>query len=95
VPEAQQRAVVDRVVDGLAVLLVEPDGHEQHVPLAQLPAGVGEGTVVLVEHRDGGLHVVAADEEETARRQADARQRLAALRARRGRGRFGTGRGED
>lgn len=39
------RAIVDRIEDGVAVLVFE-DGGRAYLPADQLPAGVGEGTVL-------------------------------------------------
>ncbi len=41
------RAVVDRVEDGVAVIVFE-DGGRAYVPAEHLPAGAGEGTVLRV-----------------------------------------------
>lgn len=41
------RAIIDRIEDGVAVLLFE-DGGRAYVGADQLPAGAGEGTVLQV-----------------------------------------------
>lgn len=54
------RAIIDRIEDEVAVLVFE-DGGRAYVPAAHLPAGAGEGTVLLVTWtvEDGGGAEVA------------------------------------
>jgi hypothetical protein len=88
VPE--DRAVVDRVVDGrTAVLLVGPDETEAHVDVTSLPAGVSDGTWVVVDRAASPIEVLGIDRELTQRRADDISARLERLRRRRGGGRFG------
>jgi hypothetical protein len=88
VPEAR-RAVIDRIIEGTAVVITEPDERDHHLDASDLPAGARDGSVVLVDTQDdGSVVVVAIDEHETARRHEDARQRLERLRAERSSGRF-------
>lgn len=44
------RAIVDRVEDGVAVIVFE-DGGRAYIPAEHLPAGSGEGTVLRLEWR--------------------------------------------
>ena len=44
------RAIVDRVEDGVAVVVFE-DGGRAYLPAEHLPAGAGEGTVLRLEWR--------------------------------------------
>ena len=90
-PPDVNRAVVDRVVDGVAVLLVEPDEHEHHLPADSLPEGAGEGAWLLVTGSGPDLHVVGRDVEGEEARRADAETRIARLRRTRGAGRFDPG----
>jgi len=46
VPHAM-RAIIDRVEDGVAVLIFESGGRA-YVPADQLPQGAGEGTVLRI-----------------------------------------------
>lgn len=70
----QQKAVVDRIVDGThAVLLVGDREVELVVPLAQLPPGTKEGHWLRVQFEGPTLVAAALDAEETER----ARQRIA------------------
>lgn len=51
-------ATVDRIEEGLAVLLVEADGEtvaERHLDEGDLPAGAGEGAVLELAFEDGDL----------------------------------------
>lgn len=67
-----QRAVIDRIVDGVAVLLVGEDQTEQHVPAEQLPDGARAGDWLQLD-TDGTTTV---DDGHTAqRRRALARRR--------------------
>lgn len=81
------RAVIDRIVDDRAVVLVGKDESEVHVPTATLPDGAEEGTVVLVELGDEP-RVVEVDERETDARHAALADRLDHIRRTRGSGRF-------
>lgn len=83
-------AVVDRIVDGVAVLIVEPDGTEYGIPAADLPAHAGEGTVLHVRG-DDPTAILGVDRETTEVRQAGARRRVDRLRRQRSRGRFRRG----
>lgn len=85
---ADRRAVVDRIVDGVAVLLVGPDEHEHELPAADLPAGAGEGAWLLVTGAGAGLRVVGVDEPGETEHRARTEQRMARLRRDRGGGRF-------
>lgn len=85
--ELTARAVVDRVTDGVAVLLVGDDQVERHLPLAELPDGCGEGSWLLVV--DGSSpRVVDVDHEGEEQARARNRSRLASLRRKRSTGRF-------
>lgn len=74
-------AVLDRVEDGLAVLLVGPDEVEVAVPAAMLPPGGRDGDWFRL-----GL---SPDPELTAARRAELAARLERIRRTRGGGRFG------
>lgn len=68
-----QKAVLDRIVDGLhAVLLVGEEEWEHVLPASQLPLEAKEGTWLRVRFVDGNLVEVQIDLEETGR----ARERL-------------------
>lgn len=73
------RAVLDRIEDGVAVLLVEEDGEtieELHLNPNELPAAVGEGAVLSLTVDDGMLETVTHRPEETGRRKQELRSRF-------------------
>lgn len=85
---AADRAVVDRIVDGVtAVLLVGPDETEMRVDVADLPDGTAEGTWLIVGGDPVGVQGV--DAEMSADRQVELGQRIQRLRDQRRGGRFG------
>lgn len=51
-PANEVHAVIDRVVEGLAVILVGDAETETHIPIADLPAGAGEGTRLTITIAD-------------------------------------------
>lgn len=57
------RALVDHIDDGTAVLLVGPGRVELHVPADTLPAGAGVGTWVILDVQSQPPIVIAVDEE--------------------------------
>lgn len=65
-----ERAVIDRVDEGLAVLLVGDEERQVVVPLAKLPTGVGPGDWLRVTLERGQLVQAVPDAGETARRGA-------------------------
>ena len=87
-PSPADRAVVDRVVEGTAVLLVGPDETERLVPADRLPAGAGEGTWLAVAPDADPVVVIAVDAEMTAARREGLEDRLERLRRERRGGRF-------
>lgn len=86
--EEQITAVVDRIVDSQAVLLAGEEETEVTVPVADLPAGVGEGGWVRL--RLGPPPTVLGPAEPEVDRD-DLRGRMQRLRRDRGGGRFGCG----
>jgi hypothetical protein len=84
------RAVVDRIVDDTtAVLLVGPSEDELLVPAVSLPAGVEEGSWVVVDLDADPPTVSGIDHELTETRSRDLEARMEQLRERRSGGRFG------
>lgn len=90
--EPDVRAVVDRIVEGHAVLLVGPDEREHHLPAEELPDGAGEGSWLRVAGSGADLRVVGPDPQGEAGRRADNAERVARLRRTRRGGRFPTDR---
>lgn len=83
-----RRAVVDRIVDDVAVLLVGPDEDEHRIALRDLPVRVGEGAWLQVTGSGPDLRVVGVDTAGEADHRARAEQRMARLRRNQGGGRF-------
>lgn len=79
----KDKAVVDRIVDGLhAVLLVGESEEERIVPLASLPEGVREGMWLEVRFDGETLVEAEIDHEETERVKKRIAAKLEALRRR-------------
>lgn len=73
------RAVLDRVEDGVAVLLLEVDGEvvdEDAIDPDELPAGVGEGAILEAAYDDGDLRRLVYRPEETSRRRSELQDRF-------------------
>lgn len=84
-----RRAVVDRIVEGQATLLTEPDGEQHHLDAGSLPDGTGEGAWLIVTGAGDDLTVVGTDREGEAARRGEMDARVARLRRTRRGGRFG------
>lgn len=72
-------ATVDRIEEGVAVLLVERDGevsNEQHVSVEDLPEGVCEGCVLACTLSSEGITDAEIDSEETRKRRERTRSRF-------------------
>ena len=75
------RAVVDRIAEGVVVLLIGPDEREHVVPATALPEGVTAGDWLIVDRgADGAITVLDTDPERTTARRSAARERLSRLR---------------
>ena len=76
--------VVDRIESGVAILIADRDGRQADVPVAGLPAGVVEGTVLRVPEADGRpvWSEAVADEEARQARLREAEEVLQRLRRR-------------
>lgn len=85
--EKAARAVVDRVTEGTAVLLVGAEETERHVPADVLPANAGEGSWLLVIDGDPP-RVVGMDRDGEAAARRRNRNRMTRLRQQRSSGRF-------
>lgn len=84
--EGIERAVVDRIVDGQAVLLVGESETEHHVEASSLPDGATEGAWLLVSA--GSWEIVGVDEAGAAAKRNELSGRMEKLRRQRSRGRF-------
>jgi hypothetical protein len=74
------RAVVDRLDDETAVLLVGPGHTEVHVPAADLPEDVEAGTWVMLDLQLHPPLVLGPDPDLNGERAAELARRLDALR---------------
>lgn len=90
-PLAEDRAVLDQVVEGTtALLLVGPQEQELHLTVDALPEGAAEGDCLILELPPGQdlPRVVGIDRELTQARRAAVTSRLTHVRERRSGGRF-------
>ncbi len=79
----QQRAVLDRIVDGAhAVLLLGDEEREVVVPVNSLPSGTTEGTWLLVRFEGEQLVEAVADASETERVRRRVENKMQRLKAR-------------
>ena len=76
--------VVDRIEAGVGILIADRDGRQADVPVAGLPAGIAEGTVLRVPEADGRpvWSEAVADEEARQARLREAEEVLQRLRRR-------------
>lgn len=77
--DGSHTATVDRIVEGIAVCLIEADGEvvdEHHLDADELPDGCGEGTVLELDVRDGEIVGLTPDPEETEERCERAQSRF-------------------
>jgi hypothetical protein len=87
-PVPPSRAVIDRIVDETAVLLVGDSESERHVPVSALPEGAGDGTWLVVDPDSEPVTIHQIDVELTSFRAQDLERRLQQIRRRRTGGRF-------
>ncbi len=83
-----ERGVVDRIVEGVAVVLVGEDEVEHHLDAAELPDETKEGTWLRVRRSGHSLIVLGRDEEGETRQRQQIEGRLDQLRQQRRGGRF-------
>ena len=73
---------VDRITEGIAVLLIEADGEtvaERRVPVGDLPEAVTAGDVCSLAFEDGTVVDIEASPGRTAERRRRLRERFEAL----------------
>ena len=83
-----QRAVIDRITDGWAVLLVGDREQERRVRESDLPDGAEEGSIVQVRVSGLKVEVVGVDGGATDEKRAEMKDRLGRLKKSRSTGRF-------
>ncbi len=86
--EGDDRGVVDRIEEGVAVVLVGEDQAEHQLGSAELPDGTREGAWLRVRRSGTGLIVLGLDEEGEARQRQQIADRLDRLRQQGRSGRF-------
>lgn len=74
-----ERAVVDRVEEGLAVLLIGDEEHELTVPIEELPEGASPGVWLRVTLENGALTDAEVDAETTQARRARIHEKMQRL----------------
>jgi hypothetical protein len=87
-PDDTQRAVIDRITDGWAVLLVGDHEQERRVRVDALPDGAEEGSIVQVRGSGLKLEVVGVDGGATDEKRSEMKERLSRLKKSRSTGRF-------
>jgi hypothetical protein len=83
-----QRAVIDRITDGWAVLLVGDREQERRVRESDLPDGAEEGSIVQVRASGVKVEVVGVDGGATDEKRTEMSDRLSRLKESRSTGRF-------
>lgn len=86
--DAMQRAVIDRITDGWAVLLVGDREQERRIRESDLPDGAEEGSIVQVRVSGLKVEVVGVDAGATDEKRAEMKDRLSRLKKSRSSGRF-------
>lgn len=86
-----RRAVIDRIVDEWAVLLVGTEEQEHRVRVNDLPEGAREGSIVDIRVSGTAVEVVAIDIAATDEKRAEMKGRLNDLKRSRSSGRFAKG----
>ncbi|MBC6128316.1 DUF3006 domain-containing protein [Listeria booriae] len=70
-----KKAILDRVEDGKAVFLLEPNQETWTIPQAELPAGIHEGSSVIIQEKK-----ITLDTKTTAENKARIAAKLEQLR---------------
>lgn len=83
-----QRAVIDRISDGWAVLLVGDREQERRVRTTDLPEGAEEGSIVHVRVSGLKIEVLDVDDAATDEKRTEMKDRLTRLKKSRSTGRF-------
>ncbi len=75
-----EKAAVDRIIVGKAVLLVGDDQREVVVPLEDLPDGTEEGTWLLVQIENSEIIDAQLDDQQTSKMKDQIRIKMELLR---------------
>ena len=83
-----QRAVVDRISDDWAVLLIGDEEQERRIKADDLPDGAEEGSHVTVRVTGLRIEVIEVDDAATEAKRSEMKDRLGRLKRTRSSGRF-------
>ena len=83
-----QRAVIDRITDDWAVLLIGDKEQERRVKADELPDGAKEGSIVTVRVTGLRVEVLEVDDAATEEKRSGMQDRLGRLKRTRSTGRF-------
>lgn len=82
------RGIIDRIEDGIAVILIDEKQKEWSVAETELPEGSVEGTVIQLEETDGAFKIISIDQEATATATKKAQMLQKKLQAKKKRSKF-------
>lgn len=83
-----ERAVIDRITDDWAVLLIGDEEQERRVKADELPDGAREGSIVNVRVSGLRVEVLEVDDAATKEKRSEMKDRLGRLKRTRSTGRF-------
>ena len=83
-----ERAVIDRITDDWAVLLIGHKEQERRVKADELPDGAKEGSLVTVRVTGLRIEVLEVDDAATEEKRSEMKDRLGRLKRTRSSGRF-------
>lgn len=82
------RGVIDRIEDGIAVILVEENNQEWKIAEEKLPTGAKEGAILKLEMTNDTYTIIGLDEEATNAANNKAQQLQNKLQAKKKRSKF-------
>ena len=82
---ALRTGILEKIAEGWAVILLDPDERELALDAEAIPAGISPGDAVLIEMDEDRVVAVRRDADRTARRRQRIRGKMDRLRQRRGR----------
>ena len=82
------RGVIDRIEDGIAVILIEEKNREWRIAKEKLPTGAKEGAVLQLEMTNDTYTIIGLDEEATSAASNKAQKLQNKLQAKKKRSKF-------
>ena len=82
---ALRTGILEKIADGWAVILLDPDERELALDAEAIPARISPGDAVAIEMDEDRVVAVRRDADRTARRRQRIRGKMDRLRQRRGR----------